>query len=256
MAAPSAPAPGPVAKPDAIGPFQFIVLVLSLVILGTLVVETLFAPPPEIARVLRVFDTLACGVFLVDFGLRFRRAPSKRTFMRWGWIDLLASIPTFDAGRWGRLLSVIRIARLLRGVRSFQRLAELLLGNRRRGGVASVVLVTLLVITFASVAILILERTPQANIHTAEDAVWWSVSTITTVGYGDTFPVTTEGRLLAMALMFCGVGLFGTLSGIVASFFFGKVEEAEDEILGEVRALRAELAEFRTDKSRPPSPPS
>ena len=77
---------------------------------------------------------------------------------------------------------MIRIARLLCGVRSFQRLAELLLGNRRRGGVASVMLVTLLVIILASVAILIVERTPQTNIHTAEDVVWWSVSTITTVG--------------------------------------------------------------------------
>jgi len=219
-------------------------------------VETLFAPLPEIARVLRVFDTLACGVFLFDFGLRFRRAPSKRAFMRWGWIDLLASIATFDAGRWGRLLSVIRIARLLRGVRSFQRLAELLLGNRRRGGVASVMLVTLLVIILASVAILIVERTPQTNIHTAEDAVWWSVSTITTVGFGDKFPVTTEDRVLAMALMFFGVGLFGTLSGIVALFFFGKVEAEEDEILVEVRALRAEIAALRDEKNSPPAPPS
>ena len=59
-----------------------------------------------------------------------------------------------------------------------------------------------------------------------------------------------------MALMFCGVGLFGTLSGIVALFFFGKVEAEEDEILVEVRALRAEIAALRDEKNSPPAPPS
>eukprot|EP01031_Cornospumella_fuschlensis_P009646 gene9646-11836_t len=101
-------------------------------------------------------------------------------------------------------------------------------------------MVTFLFVTFSSVGILLFERSPGGNIHTAEDALWWSVTTITTVGYGDKYPVTTEGRVLAMALMFSGVGLFGTFSGIIASLFLGKVVAEEDEILAEVRALRAE----------------
>jgi len=62
-------------------------------------------------------------------------------------------------------------------------------------------------------------KTRIANIKTAGDAIWWSVATITTVGYGDVYPVTTEGRTLAMILMISGIGLFGILSGLAASFF-------------------------------------
>ncbi len=239
------------AAPEKIGPFQFIILVLSLFVLAALAAETFFTLPPPITRILRAVDTLACGVFLIDFVVRFRAAPSKRAFMRWGWIDLLASIPAFELGRWGRSVSIFRIIRLLRGVRSLQRLVALLFVNKRRGGVASVVVLTFLLVTSASVAILVFEQAPPSNIRTAEDAVWWSVTTITTVGYGDRFPVTTAGRLIAAVLMFSGVGLFGTLSGIVASVFLGNVKAEEDEILVEVRALRAEVAALRG----PPPPP-
>jgi voltage-gated potassium channel len=63
---------------------------------------------------------------------------------------------------------------------------------------------------------------------------------MTTVGYGDRYPVTPAGRLIAMALMFCGVGLFGALSGIIASNFLGQ-HDRDEEVLAEIKALRAEL---------------
>ena len=229
-----------------LGPFQFVILTLSLVVLGMLIAETFFHLPREIVSVLTKADTLICGVFLIDFAVRFRAAPSKSAFMKWGWIDLLASIPVFELGRWGRFVSVLRIIRLFRGVRSIQRLSEMLFENKSRSGVAAVILLTFLLVTSASVSILIFERSPNSNIHTAEDAVWWSVTTITTVGYGDKFPVTTEGRLIAMVLMFSGVGIFGTLGGIVASLVLGNVKAGEDEILFEIRALWAEVAVLRS----------
>ena len=80
-------------------------------------------------------------------------------------------------------------------------------------------------VIFSSVAILQVEDDPNSNIKTAEDALWWAYVTITTVGYGDKYPVTTEGRIIAAFLMTMGVGLFGTFTGYVASWF---VEERED----------------------------
>jgi len=64
-----------------------------------------------------------------------------------------------------------------------------------------------------------LTNPPNSNIKTAEDALWWAYVTITTVGYGDRFPVTTEGRLIASLLMTAGVGLFGTFAGYISSLF-------------------------------------
>jgi voltage-gated potassium channel len=78
--------------------------------------------------------------------------------------------------------------------------------------------VAVLVIFTAAIAALEFER-ETGNIKTAEDALWWAVTTITTVGYGDRYPTTTEGRLVAVGLMAVGVGLFGTLSGAAASWF-------------------------------------
>jgi voltage-gated potassium channel len=77
-------------------------------------------------------------------------------------------------------------------------------------------------ITFSSIAILQFENAPDSNILTAEDALWWSYTTITTVGYGDRFPVTTEGRLIGVALMTVGVGIFGTYTALIAAWITGK----------------------------------
>jgi voltage-gated potassium channel len=241
----------PHSPPEEIGLFQLIILVLSLVVLGALVADTFFHVPPEISRILQTVDLIVCIVFLIDFVLRFRRAHSKLAFMKWGWIDLLASVPSVSALRWGRIVRLLRILRLLRGLRSLHRVLDMLFEHRTRGGVASVALTMFLFITFSSVAILICERAPNSNIKNAEDAVWWSVTTITTVGYGDKFPVTTGGRLIAMFLMIAGVGLFGMLSGVVASFFLGRDEKDENEILAEIRALRDEVGQLRGNNSAP-----
>lgn len=180
--------------------------------------------------------------------------------MKWGWIDLLASIPVIDCLRWARVVRVLRVIRLLCGLRLLHRIFALLFAHRARGGIASVGLISFLVVSFSSVGILICERTSDANIRTAEDAVWWSLTTITTVGYGDKFPVTTAGRVVAASVMVIGVGLFGTLSGLVASLFLGKTEDKisadETAILTELRTLRAEVAALRAEKNLPPTPPS
>ncbi len=256
----------PTFSPEHLGPFQLVLLALSLFVLAGLAADTFLPLPAEIARVLHVVDTMVCAVFFVDFVIRFRAAPSKAAFMKWGWLDLLASIPVIDSLRWARVVRVLRVIRLLRGLRLLHRIFSLLFAHRARGGIASVGLISFLVVSFSSVGILLCERDPAANINTAEDAIWWSLTTITTVGYGDKFPVTTSGRAVAASVMVIGVGLFGTLSGLIASLFLGKtenkIETDETAILNELRALRAEVAELRTEKgatgfpARDPDSPS
>jgi voltage-gated potassium channel len=240
-------------KADEIGPFQFVVLVLSLVVLSTLVIETVIDLPTEVARLVETIDNLVCVVLLIDFLVRFRRAPSKSTFMRWGWIDLIASIPTLDVLRLGRLVRVFRVLRMLRGMRLVHRLITTVFRNRIRGGLAMVALTVFLLLSFSSVSILIFEQGPDANITTAGDAIWWSVATLTTVGYGDHFPLSGEGRLLAAVLMFSGLGLFGTISGLTASLFAGVAdeEEATAQLAGEIGRLREEIALLRANYPTP-----
>jgi voltage-gated potassium channel len=86
-----------------------------------------------------------------------------------------------------------------------------------------------LLVIFSALAILQVETDPNSNIKTAEDAIWWSYVTVTTVGYGDKFPVTTEGRIIASVLMTAGVGLFGTFTAFVSSWFLAEKKEEESE---------------------------
>lgn len=231
-----------------IGPFQLAVLVLSLLILAALAADTVLALPPAVSHLIQTMDTLICGVLLVDFFLRFHRAESKLQFMKWGWIDLLACIPNVDLLRWGRLVRVLRVIRLLRGIRSVHRILTLIFENKLQGGAVSLALMAFLLITFSSVAILVCERQPESNIKTAEDALWWSITTATTVGYGDRYPITTEGRVIGVLLMVCGVGMFAGLSGLVVSLLQGPKEETtarETKLLVRLQELENKMNDLR-----------
>jgi len=209
--------------------FQIALLIFTFLVLGSLVADTLLALPKEISNLIHMVDTLACAVFFGDFCVRLYRAESKLGYMKWGWIDLIACVPNLEVLRWGRMVRVLRIIRLLRGIRSVQKAMGIIFADRARGSVMSVVFMAFLLVAFSSVSILVCERQGDGNIKTAEDAVWWSITTITTVGYGDKYPVTTEGRAVGVILMVAGVSMFGCLSGLAASFFLGVLRPKPSE---------------------------
>lgn len=198
---------------------NIVIIILSIYILLALLIDTFFKIPSEISRLIYLTDNAICAVFLYDFILRFYRAKDKLVFMQWGWIDLLSSIPAIDLFRIGRSVRLIRLLRLLRAFKSTKQLVTYIFQKRAQGTFISVSIIAFLLIIFCSIAILQVEDSPNSNIKTAEDALWWAYVTITTVGYGDKFPVTTEGRIIAGILMTAGVGLFGTFTAYVATWF-------------------------------------
>ena len=151
-------------------------------------------------------------------------------------MDLVSSIPTVTPLRLGRIARVFRIFRVLRGVRATKLIASFILERRAESAFLAVFLVSLLMTVSAAIGIMHLETTPDANIKGSSDALWWAVVTITTVGYGDRYPVTPEGRMLGSLLMIVGVGLFGTLSGFVASWFLAPVHHRQQNDLDRLRS--------------------
>jgi voltage-gated potassium channel len=121
--------------------------------------------------------------------------------------------------RAGRLLRLIRLLRVIRAFRSTRHLVNHIFANKAQGAFTSISVIAILLVIFSAIGILQVEKDPNSNIKTAEDAIWWAYVTITTVGYGDKFPVTTEGRIIAGILMTAGVGLFGTFTAFIASWF-------------------------------------
>ncbi len=241
----------------SIGFLEIAVLVLSVYVLGALLAQTVFHVSPAVSLLLDRIDTFVCIVFLADFAVRFRRAPSKLAFMKWGWIDLLSSIPAYDFLRWGRMLRLIRLFRILRAFRSGRHLLAFLFRNRARGLIGTAVLAVIVLLIFSCIAVLVFEDSTDANIKTPFDAFWWAISTITTVGYGDKFPVTTEGRIVAIVLMVTGVGFFGVLTGLFARLFveseFKKEESDIRHLATEIRLLRERIDSM--EKARQDDPP-
>ncbi|MEI2718949.1 MAG: potassium channel family protein [Gemmatimonadales bacterium] len=218
-------------------------LTLCIYAIAVLGLEVAFDLAPTTKQILNYADVGVCVIFFGDFLISLWRADDRLRYLRtWGWLDLLSSIPALAFARWGRAARIARIFRVLRGLRASKLLAELVARRRAENAFLAVTLVALLLLVIASIAILQFETAAGSNIRTAEDAIWWAFTTITTVGYGDRYPVTSEGRIVGAALMTAGVGLFGVFSGYLASWFIGsEVQGAASEL----EALRAENANLR-----------
>ena len=211
---------------------NILVLILSVYVLAALLVDTFFKLPVQVSRLLLLLDDSICIFFLVEFFIRFFQSDNKLKFMRWGWIDIVSSIPAFPFLRMGRMFRLVRLFRILRAFRSTRHLVTHLFRNKAHGAFTTVSAVAVIMVLFSSIAILQVEQDPKSNIKTAEDAIWWAWATITTVGYGDRYPVTTAGRIIASCLMVVGVGFVGTFTGFVAAWFL-QHKRVEENIIPE-----------------------
>ena len=199
--------------------YEIFIGALSVLSIVNIVLLELLKDPATDAVVWTVNGLLTL-VFIVDFLVRLRRAPSRSTYFlrEFGWADLLASLP-FPQAKIFRVFRLIRVVRLLRqyGVRNIGRS---LIKDRAGSALLTLLLIGVLVLEFGSLMMLILERNaPDANIRTASDAIWYVIVTMSTVGYGDRYPVSNPGRELGTFIIVVGVGIFGTLTGYLANLF-------------------------------------
>ena len=227
-----------------LNPWDWLVLVVAVVSLLLVVLETFLHVPPQAVTLLHKVDTLSCLVFLADVFVRWRREKFTANYWRWAWIDVLASIPFEPAFR---SLQAIRIYRFIRLIRILKKLSTLTSGTSLNEKLLALPGVALVMVLFSTMLIVEVERSaPNATIRTGGDALWWALTTVTTVGYGDTFPVTGEGRLIASVLMLVGIALFGSMSAIVTSkLILPKETRDHEELRKEIRDLHAEIRELR-----------
>lgn len=223
---------------------QTLMLVLAFVFLVAFAIPIIDPGlPTGVRRTCLVLQDVVWGVFLIDYGYRLVVAPKRWEFVRKHPIDLAAVA-----------LPALRPLRLVAALSLLHQAA----GDKLRGHVALYVVgATSMVLLISSLAVLNAERgAPDATIQSWQDALWWSVVTVTTVGYGDFYPVTTEGRMFALGLMLCGIALLGVVTASLASWLIERIEDpnpakqpasaADVSILTEeVRRLRDEVATLR-----------
>jgi voltage-gated potassium channel len=241
--------------------YNLFILVLTLLSLAIMVALVLPLSDATI-RLLQVYDNLICLVFLLDFALNLKRAPSKRGYFldERGWLDLLGSIPSFSFFRYSGLLRLARLsrfARITRLVRAKNRRELIDDVVQNRGTYAAFVtgLAALIVLVVCGAVMLQVEsQSTDRNIASGGDALWWSVVTITTVGYGDRYPVTGWGRIVAVFVMVAGIGIIAALASILSSVLIPPARtppqpslpaSPDPVVTQELAAIRQELAELR-----------
>lgn len=227
---------------------QIVMLVLSVYVLCALFVQTAFRLPTELADLLQTIDSLICVLFIGDFFFGLYRAERKWGYLKWRWIDLVSSIPTLELFRWGRALQVIRVIRVLRAIRSVKVIIAMIFYNKIKGAIVSLLLLAVLLIVFSAIGVMIYEVGPGTNIHNGNDALWWAVTTITSVGYGDKYPVTTPGRIIGTVLMLGGIALAGSFTACMASVLLESERQKSvqlDTLTNEVRLLREKVENLK-----------
>ncbi len=204
-----------------------------------------------VRRICLVTEWTVWGAFALDYVVRLSLSPDKRSFVRSHPLDLRAVV-----------LPLLRPLQLLRLV------STLLLVGRRARTAPRIQLTTYVggavigLLMFGSLAVLEVERdAPGGNIKTLGDAVWWSFTTMTTVGYGDHSPTTGLGRVLAVGLMLSGIALLGVVTANIAAWFISRFDRDDAEerrqtaaielLTEEVRALRAQVSELTSGAGIP-----
>ena len=201
---------------------------------------------PDIDQVVVIMDSILTVVFASDLIRRLVVADDRMAYLTrgWGWVDVLATFPLL------RILRILRIARVLMVMRRFGgpwQAFRAFFSNKAAGGLLIVLLIAILVMEWGALLVLAVERGQEgANIENAEDAIWYLLVTMSTVGYGDHFPVTDLGRIIGSVIIVVGVGVFGTLTGFLANFFL-----APSEATAAVDAPAAEQLPFGEPDEEP-----
>jgi len=208
--------------------------ILSIIMVS---LETLVTLSSGWLTAIYIIDLLICAVFIWDFIVRLRSAEDKKHFWKFHGYEILAVIPAYALYLVGsipaisigfRALRLIRIVLLIaRTTRFFQRAGSFI----QRSRLTALFVITLCIVLVAAFIVLMLESdTASPQITNYSDAIWWSLSTVTTVGYGDIVPHSITGRIVGMLLMIVGIGVMAAfISQVSATIVEGRLRQSHHE---------------------------
>jgi voltage-gated potassium channel len=219
---------------------------LSLLAIVNVILVILPIVNSDTKAVITSIDGFLTIFFLFDFLYRFFTVKSKSHyfFKNWGWADLLASLPFYGL-RIFRIFRTIWIYNLSQNS-GMKKVVTEFKDNRAQFAVYVVILAVILVLEIGASLILIFEsQSPKGNIKTAGDALWWGYVTITTVGYGDFYPVTIGGRLVGVAVMATGISIIAVFTAFVANSFLSPKKKKKKEAALQPDDPKTKLAEIK-----------
>jgi voltage-gated potassium channel len=196
-----------------------IIFALSIYVLLQLATEVIVIFPSSLLEVFTAIDFGICIIFLADWVYFFIKAENKKKYFWAHFIDLVSSIPLVSILRPFRIFRIVkffRSLRLLRGLKGISPILRLILGNPARSALTIYLSLTAVIFLYCSIGLYTFEFGVNKSIRNFGDVLWMSFTTLTTVGYGDLYPITTGGRLLCVVLIITGLGLFSLATGEIA----------------------------------------
>ena len=215
--------------------FDLTIIFLILVSVVTFTVETVPGLSPEAMRILKVSEVVITLLFTLEYVLRIATTSKKWSyiFSFYGLIDLIAILPFYlslgvdlRSIRIFRLFRIFRILKIAQYNQAMARLGKAFMLARHE--ILIFLGATLMLLYFAAVGIYYFEHVHQPEqFRSILDGLWWAVATLTTVGYGDVYPVTAGGKLFTFAILICGMGIVAVPAGLIAAAL-SKVAREED----------------------------
>lgn len=196
-------------------------MLVSLVGVFFLLIQLVQFQDPKGVDLVALLDSLVCMTLMADFVYDFYYSHNRRQFLKQRWWEPLASIPLIDTGqklalavRFIRILRLLRFMKFHNEFRAYYNRGNSFLKKNKVLDISSLVLLTIMT---GSLGFFYAEQGVNPNLHNFSDSLWWALVTVTTIGYGDIFPVTTAGRFIASLMMFIGIGCVSSLTGLIAA---------------------------------------
>lgn len=232
---------------EKIGFFVDIVMIaLALITVFLLFYEMTISPEditPETVEtitqrviLIRRLDFWICIIFIAEFSARIWKETDRKAFLKAHWLEIPGMIPFTILGV-SRTFRILRLFRLVRVFSLMKRFSRIYQKRFVRNELQYVSLVVISILLLSTYGIYMAESITNPEIDSVGDALWWSIVTVTTVGYGDKVPVTPLGKAIGVVLMFTGIGIIGVLSGTIASRLLRGYKSETDDVEQALRIL-------------------